>query len=169
MSTMVTGREYATVREISGPLLFIGRTTGVAYGEVVKVKTPTGEERTGQVLEVGEGFAVVQVFEGTAGLDVSTTIVRFAGETLRFPVSMDLLGRIFDGSGKPVDGGPDIIPEDEWDIHGAPINPYARAYPSEFIQTGLSAIDGMNTLVRGQKLPLFSGSGLPHNLSLIHI
>ncbi|HID18016.1 TPA: V-type ATP synthase subunit B, partial [Candidatus Bathyarchaeota archaeon] len=160
----MTGKEYSTVREIAGPLLFIERTSGVAYGEVVKVRTPTGEERTGQVLEVGEGFAVVQVFEGTSGLDVSATMVKFAGETLKFPVSMDIMGRIFDGSGKPVDGGPEIVPEDEWDIHGAPINPYARAYPSEFIQTGLSCIDGMNTLVRGQKLPLFSGSGLPHNL-----
>ncbi len=161
---LLSGKEYSTVREISGPLLFIERTTGIAYGEVVKVRTPAGEERTGQVLEVGEGFAVVQVFEGTGGLDVSTTMVRFTGETLKFPVSQDMLGRIFDGSGKPIDGGPEIIPEDEWDIHGAPINPYARAYPSEFIQTGISAIDGMNTLVRGQKLPLFSGSGLPHNM-----
>jgi V/A-type H+-transporting ATPase subunit B len=164
MSMLITGKEYSTVREIAGPLLFIERTSGVAYGEVVKVRTPTGEERTGQVLEVGEGFAVVQVFEGTSGLDVSATMVKFAGETLKFPVSIDIMGRIFDGSGKPVDGGPEIVPEDEWDIHGAPINPYARAYPSEFIQTGLSCIDGMNTLVRGQKLPLFSGSGLPHNL-----
>ncbi|RLI29465.1 MAG: V-type ATP synthase subunit B [Candidatus Hecatellales archaeon] len=161
---VVAGKEYSTVKEIAGPLLFVERTSGIAYGEVVKVKTPAGEERTGQVLEVGEGFAVVQVFEGTSGLDVSSTVVRFAGETLRFPVSMDIMGRIFDGSGKPIDGGPEVIPEDEWDIHGAPINPYSRAYPSEFIQTGLSAIDGMNTLVRGQKLPLFSGSGLPHNM-----
>ncbi|WP_309493081.1 V-type ATP synthase subunit B [Candidatus Hecatella orcuttiae] len=161
---LLTGKEYATLTEISGPLLFIERTSGIAFGEVVKVRTPDGEERSGQVLEVGEDMAVVQVFEGTSGLDVSKTTVRFTGETLRFPVSVDILGRIFDGSGKPVDGGPEIIPEDELDIHGAAINPYSRAFPSEFIQTGVSSIDGMNTLVRGQKLPLFSGSGLPHNL-----
>ena len=164
MSTaLLTEREYRTVGKIAGPLLFVERTRGIAYGEVVKIVTPSGEERRGQVLEVGEETAVIQVFEGTRGLDISQTAVRFSGETLKFPVSQDMLGRIFDGSGKPVDGGPPIIPEDELDIYGAPMNPCSRAYPSEFIQTGLSSIDGMNTLVRGQKLPLFSGSGLPHN------
>ncbi|MEM3737236.1 MAG: V-type ATP synthase subunit B [Candidatus Bathyarchaeia archaeon] len=160
---LLTGKEHRTINEIAGPLLFVERTSGVAFGEVVKIVTPSGEERRGQVLEVGEGVAVIQVFEGTGGLDISRTLVRFSGETLKFPVSQDMVGRIFDGSGKPVDGGPEIIPEDELDIHGAPMNPYSRAVPSEFIQTGISSIDGMNTLVRGQKLPLFSGSGLPHN------
>lgn len=164
MSTpFLTGREYKTVGEIAGPLLFVERTSEIAFGEVVRVTTPSGELRRGQVLEVNEGTAVIQVFEGTAGLDVASTGVRFTGETLKFPVSQDMVGRIFDGSGRPIDDGPEIIPEDVLDIHGAPINPYSRAPPSEFIQTGLSSLDGMNTLVRGQKLPLFSASGLPHN------
>lgn len=167
MSTI--GREYSTIREISGPLLFVESVRGVGYGELVRVSTPGGEERRGQVLEVSENVAVVQVFEGTSGLDVSRTTVKFSGETIKLPVSSDVLGRILDGSGRPIDGGPRIIPEDYWDVHGAPINPYARAYPREFIQTGISAIDGMNTLVRGQKLPLFSGSGLPHNITAAQI
>ncbi|MFQ5762007.1 MAG: V-type ATP synthase subunit B, partial [Candidatus Bathyarchaeia archaeon] len=159
----VPGREYRTVGEIAGPLLFVERTREIAFGEVVRIETPSGETRRGQVLEVSEDMAVVQVFEGTSGLDVSSTAVRFTGETLKLPVSYDMMGRVFDGSGKPVDGGPEILPEDQRSIHGEPINPYSRAHPSEFIQTGVSSIDGMNTLVRGQKLPLFSGSGLPHN------
>jgi len=167
MSTI--GREYSTIREISGPLLFVEHIRGVGYGELVRVSTPVGEERRGQVLEVSENVAVVQVFEGTSGLDISRTTVKFSGETIKLPVSSDMLGRILDGSGRPIDGGPRIIPEDYWDVHGAPINPYARAYPREFIQTGISAIDGMNTLVRGQKLPLFSGSGLPHNITAAQI
>jgi len=167
MSTI--GREYSTIHEISGPLLFVEHVRGVGYGELVRVSTPAGEERRGQVLEVSENVAVVQVFEGTSGLDISRTTVKFSGETIKLPVSSDMLGRIFDGSGRPIDGGPRIIPEDYWDVHGAPINPYARAYPREFIQTGISAIDGMNTLVRGQKLPLFSGSGLPHNITAAQI
>jgi V/A-type H+-transporting ATPase subunit B len=137
--------------------------TGVGFGELVRVVAPDGNERRGQVLEVSDKMAVVQVFEGTSGLDVKETSVRFAGETIKLAVSSDMLGRVFDGSGTPIDGGPNIIPEDYWDVHGAPINPYARTYPREFIQTGVSAIDGMNTLVRGQKLPFFSGAGLPHN------
>jgi len=157
-------REYCTIHEISGPLLFLYRVTNVGYGELVKVITPNGEERRGQVLESSEDYVVIQVFEGTSGLDVESTKVRFTGETIKLPVSSDMLGRIFDGKGEPIDGGPKIIPEDYWDVHGAPINPYAREYPRDFIQTGISAIDGMNTLVRGQKLPLFSGSGLPHNI-----
>jgi len=161
--TAITGAEYLTVNEISGPLLFVERTSGIAYGEVVSVMTPSGEKRRGQVVEVGEEKAVLQVFEGTAGLDISKTSVRFTGETLKFPVSADVVGRTFDGSGTLMDGGPEIIPDEERDIHGESINPFSRAHPSEFIQTGLSCIDGMNTLVRGQKLPLFSGSGLPHN------
>ncbi len=167
MSTV--GREYSTIREISGPLLFVESVRGVGYGELVRVSTPSGEERRGQVLEVSENVAVVQVFEGTSGLDVSRTTVKFSGETIKLPVSSDMLGRILDGSGRTIDGGPRIIAEDYWDVHGAPLNPYARAYPREFIQTGISAIDGMNTLVRGQKLPLFSGSGLPHNITAAQI
>ncbi len=156
-------RVYATIRGISGPLLFVENVQNVSYGELVTITTPTGEKRRGQVLEASLDKAVIQVFEGTRGLDITSTTVQFTGETIKLPVSQDMLGRIFDGSGQPIDGGPPLIPEDEFDIHGAPINPYSRAYPSEFIQTGLSVIDGMNTLVRGQKLPLFSGSGLPHN------
>jgi len=161
MSVVV--REYSTVNQISGPLLFVRNVRNVGYGELVRIRTPTGEERRGQVLEARSDLAVVQVFEGTSGLDVSTTSVRFLGETVKLPVSSDLLGRILDGSGRPIDGGPRIIPDEYWDVQGAPINPYARTYPREFIQTGISAIDGMNTLVRGQKLPIFSGAGLPHN------
>jgi V/A-type H+-transporting ATPase subunit B len=156
-------REYKTVGRISGPLLFVEAVRGVGFGELVRIVAPDGSERRGQVLEVSDKMAVVQVFEGTSGLDVEGTAVRFAGETIKLPVSSDMLGRVLDGSGVPIDGGPKIIPEDYLDVHGAPINPYARTYPREFIQTGVSAIDGMNTLVRGQKLPFFSGAGLPHN------
>jgi V/A-type H+-transporting ATPase subunit B len=156
-------REYKTIARISGPLLFVEAVKGVGFGELVRIVAPDGSERRGQVLEVSDKMAVVQVFEGTSGLDVKGTAVRFAGQTIKLAVSSDMLGRVFDGSGVPIDGGPDIIPEDYWDVHGAPINPYARTYPREFIQTGISAIDGMNTLVRGQKLPFFSGAGLPHN------
>ncbi|WP_456467406.1 V-type ATP synthase subunit B [Methanopyrus sp.] len=157
------GKEYTTISEISGPLMVVEGVEGAKYGEVVEVELPTGEVRHGQVLETREDAAVVQVFEGTSGIDATSTKVRFTGETLKIPVSTDLLGRILNGRGEPIDGGPEIVPEDELDIHGAPINPAARKYPSDFIQTGISAIDGMNTLVRGQKLPIFSGSGLPHN------
>jgi V/A-type H+-transporting ATPase subunit B len=144
-------------------LLFVEAVKDVGYNELVKVIAPDGSERRGQILEVSDKMAVVQVFEGTSGLDVKGTAVRFTGETIKLPVSSDMLGRVLDGSGTPIDGGPNIIPEDYWDVHGAPINPCARTYPREFIQTGVSAIDGMNTLVRGQKLPFFSGAGLPHN------
>jgi len=161
---MSMSRTLHTIKSITGPLIFIERPTGISYGELVIIETPSGEERRGQVLDVTEDSAIIQVFEGTSGLDVGKTAVRAAGERLRLPVALDMLGRIFDGSGRPIDGGPDIIPEDELDIHGSPINPYAREYPRDPIQTGISAIDGMNTLVRGQKLPLFSGSGLPHNI-----
>jgi V/A-type H+/Na+-transporting ATPase subunit B len=159
----LAGLEYTTIREISGPLLFVESVRGVGYGELARIRTPSGEERRGQVLEIGGGVAVVQVFEGTTGLDVAKTRIRFTGETIKLPVSTDMLGRIFDGSGRPIDGGPRIIPDDYLDVNGNPINPFAREYPREFIQTGISTIDGMNTLVRGQKLPLFSASGLPHN------
>jgi len=156
-------REYRTVTRISGPLVFVEAVKGVGFGELVRIVAPDGSERRGQILEVSDRMAVVQVFEGTSGLDIERTAVRFSGETIKLAVSSDMLGRVLDGSGTPIDGGPNIIPEDYWDVHGAPINPYARTYPREFIQTGISAIDGMNTLVRGQKLPLFSAAGLPHN------
>jgi len=155
--------EYKTIREIKGPLLIVENTKDVAYGEVVKIRGPDGKERLGQVLEARENMAIVQVFEGTRGLDVKSTTVKFLGETLKIGVSLEMLGRVFDGTGRPIDGGPDIIPEEMRDINGYPINPSAREYPREFIQTGISTIDGMNTLVRGQKLPIFSGSGMPHN------
>ncbi len=155
--------EYRTIREIKGPLLIVENTKDVAYGEVVKIKGPDGKERLGQVLEARENMAIVQVFEGTRGLDVKSTTVKFLGETLKIGVSLEMLGRVFDGTGRAIDGGPEIIPEDTRDINGYPINPSSREYPREFIQTGISTIDGMNTLVRGQKLPIFSGSGMPHN------
>lgn len=159
-----SGRTFLTIREISGPLVFVESVTGVGYGELVEVTTPSGQERTGQVIDVSEDITIVQVFEGTSDLDTKTTTVRFTGETIKLPVSMDMLGRVFTGGGKPADGGPSIIPEDYWDIHGYPINPYSRIHPTDFIQTGISVIDGMNPLVLGQKLPLFSGSGLPHKI-----
>ncbi len=156
-------QEYTSVCEVAGPLMIVENVRGVSYGEVVEIELPSGEKRRGQVLEAAENRAVVQVFEGTRGINTSTTKVRFTGETVKLGVSSEMLGRILDGTGRPIDKGPKIIPEDEFDIHGYPINPTAREYPREFIQTGISTIDGMNTLVRGQKLPIFSGSGLPHN------
>jgi len=154
--------EYSTIREISGPLMIVEKVKNVGYGEVVEVIVSDNETRLGQVLETSTDMVVIQVFEGTTGLDTHNTRVRFTGEPIKLPVSEDMLGRVFTGIGKPIDG-PEIIPEDELDVNGSPINPYAREYPRDFIQTGISTIDGMNTLVRGQKLPIFSGSGLPHN------
>jgi len=156
-------KEYTRVSEIRGPLIIVEGISRVAYDEVVEIELSTGERRRGRVLEVTRNAAVVQVFEGTAGISTVGAKVRFLGRTLEMPVSEDMLGRIFDALGKPIDGGPDIVAEEKYDINGAPINPAVRAYPEDFIQTGVSAIDGMNTLVRGQKLPIFSGSGLPHN------
>ncbi len=156
-------KEYTSVSEVYGPLMIVDKVRGVSYGEVVEIELPSGEKRRGQVLEALEDRAVVQVFEGTRGIDTLKTKVRFTGETVRIPVSTEMLGRIFDGTGKPIDKGPPIIAEDELEINGNPINPKSREYPRDFIQTGISTIDGMNTLVRGQKLPIFSGSGLPHN------
>jgi len=155
--------EYSTVSKVSGPLMVVDGVKGAAYGEVVQVRPPSGRLRLGQVLEAHIDKAVVQVFEGTKGIDTDATSVRFTGETMKIPLSIDMLGRVFDGTGRPIDEGPDIIPEMRRDINGEPINPTAREYPKEFIQTGISTIDGMNTLVRGQKLPIFSASGLPHN------
>jgi len=155
--------EYTTVTEVAGPLMIVDNIKDVAYNEVVKIRTAEGEERTGQVLEAYLDKAVVQVFEGTRGLDTKITSARFIGETMKLGVTKDMLGRVFDGTGNPIDNAPAIIPEERRDINGNPINPYSREYPREFIQTGISTIDGLNTLVRGQKLPIFSGSGLPHN------
>src|SRR4030042_5111728 len=155
--------EYTTVTEVAGPLMIVEGIKDVAFNEVVRIKTSTGEERMGQVLEAFLNKAVIQVFEGTKGLDTLKTSVRFIGETMKLGVSKEMLGRIFDGTGNPLDNAPPIIPEARIDINGNPINPYSREYPREFIQTGISTIDGLNTLVRGQKLPIFSGAGLPHN------
>jgi V/A-type H+-transporting ATPase subunit B len=156
-------KEYLTIRHITGPLVLVEEIEGAKYEEIVEVVLPSGEVRRGRVLEVDRDKALVQLFEGTTGVDVFHSKVRFLGKGIEIGLSPDMLGRVFDGLGRPIDDGPKIIPEERRDINGNPYNPTARAYPSEFIQTGLSAIDGLNTLVRGQKLPIFSGSGLPHN------
>ncbi|WP_256296145.1 ATP synthase subunit B [Haloarchaeobius salinus] len=155
-------KEYQTITEISGPLVFAEVDEDIGYDEIVEIETPNGDIKRGQILESSSGLVAIQVFEGTEGIDTNSS-VRFLGETMKMPVTEDLLGRVLDGSGNPIDGGPDIVPDERRDIVGAAINPYAREYPEEFIQTGISGIDGMNTLVRGQKLPIFSASGLPHN------
>jgi V/A-type H+/Na+-transporting ATPase subunit B len=154
-------KEYRTLARIAGPLVFIERIRGVAFGEIVEITGPDGEVHLGQVLEVDKNLGVVQVFAGTSGLDLARTRVRFTGDVARLDVSLSMLGRALNGSGQPIDGGPPIIPETSLDINGLPINPSVRTHPSEFIQTGVSAIDGLNTLTRGQKLPIFSGAGLP--------
>ncbi|RJR30823.1 MAG: V-type ATP synthase subunit B [Candidatus Latescibacterota bacterium] len=158
---MVT--EYTTIREIVGPLVLLDRVEHATYEELVEVELPGGELRRGKVLEVDRDRVLVQLFEGTRGVDTAKTRVRFLGRGLELAVSPDILGRIFNGLGAPIDDGPRLIAEHTLDINGNPINPYARVYPKEFIQTGISAIDGLNTLVRGQKLPIFSGFGLPHS------
>jgi V/A-type H+-transporting ATPase subunit B len=155
-------KEYLTVSNITGPLVFVEKIADVKYGELVEIETADGLLRRGSVLDISTDRAVVQVFEGTTGLDIDKSRVRFLGRSQKLGVSEEIVGRIFDGSGNPKDKGPQIIPDKMLDINGNPINPQARDYPSEFIQTGISSIDGMNPLVRGQKLPLFSGSGLPH-------
>ena len=155
-------KEYLTISQISGPLVLVEKTSDVKYGEIVHIEIPTGEIRRGRVLEVSYDKALVQVFEGTKGIDVFKSKVKFLGKGIELALSEDLIGRTFDGFGRPKDDGPAVIPKKFKDINGNPINPTSRNYPSEFIQTGISAIDGMNTLVRGQKLPIFSGSGLPH-------
>ena len=156
------GIKYSTVSEIAGPLLIVEGVREVGYGEIVRIES-NGEKRMGQVLEAAEGKAVIQVFEGTRGLDTKNTSVIFTGKPMEIGVSIEMLGRVFDGKGIPIDGSPSPIPEDIRNVNGFPINPSAREYPREPIQTGISTIDGMNTLVRGQKLPIFSGAGLPHN------
>lgn len=160
--TLLRSREYQGIQEIKGPLIFVENIHNVGYNELVEISGHP-EERLGMILEANEGAAVIQVFEGTTGLTLPDTTLRFCGEPLKLPVCQEMLGRVFNGLGQPIDGGPDPITEERWDVNGMPINPTARTYPTKFIQTGISAIDGMNTLVRGQKLPIFSGSGLPHN------
>ena len=156
--------EYTNLSGISGPLLFVQGVKGVGYGDLVEIRNGSGEVRTGQTLEVDEEMAVVQVFEGTTGLSIKGTRTTFIGKPLEIPTHREMLGRVFDGLGRPIDGAPQVISGLMMNINGLPINPYTREYPRDFIQTGISAIDGMNTLIRGQKLPIFSGSGMPHNL-----
>ena len=156
-------KEYKTITEVSGPLILVEGVEGVKYEELVEVELASGETRRGRVLEVDRDRALIQIFEGTRGIDIPGSKIRFLARGIELSLSKDMLGRVFDGLGRPIDGGPKIIPEERRDIAGAPLNPYARNYPNEFIQTGISSIDGLNTLVRGQKLPIFSGSGLPHN------
>lgn len=163
-SRSVGGIEYTKVAEIKGPLIILEGVTRSAFDEMVEISIPSGEIRLGKVLEVGGGRAVVQVFEGTTGLSIVGTKARFLGKTMETPVSEEILGRVFDGIGRPLDNLPEPVGKDFRDVNGQPINPERRDYPTDFIQTGVSVIDGMNTLVRGQKLPIFSGAGLPHNM-----
>jgi len=155
-------KEYLSIREISGPLMIVENVEGIKYEELAEIELLNGEIRRGRVLEVDEDRALLQLFEGSTGINLHESRVRFLGRGIELGVSLDMLGRIFDGLGRPIDGGPRLLSEKKEDITGRPINPTSRDYPSEFIQVGISAIDGMNTLVRGQKLPIFSGSGLPH-------
>ena len=155
-------KEYRTIQEVNGPLMVVRRVSGVTYDELGEIELPDGTVRRCQVLEVNGDNAVVQLFESSAGINLAESKVRFLGHPLQLGVSGDMLGRVFNGMGKPIDGGPEILAEEYRDINGLPMNPAARDYPNEFIQTGISTIDGLNTLVRGQKLPIFSGSGLPH-------
>lgn len=155
-------KEYKTIRQIASPLMVVDHVDGVTYDELAEIELPSGETRRCKVLEVEGDRAVVQLFESAQGINLAESKVRFLGHPLELAVSEDMLGRVFNGMGEPIDGGPDILAEAHRDINGLPMNPAARAYPAEFIQTGVSTIDGLNTLVRGQKLPIFSGSGLPH-------
>lgn len=155
-------REYKTIQEVNGPLMVVRKVQGVTYDELGEIELPNGDLRHCKVLEVNGDNAVVQLFEPSAGINLADSKVRFLGHPLQLGVSAEMLGRVFNGMGHPIDGGPDILPDEYRDINGLPMNPAARDYPNEFIQTGISAIDGLNTLVRGQKLPIFSGSGLPH-------
>ncbi|PLW80170.1 V-type ATP synthase subunit B [Candidatus Woesearchaeota archaeon] len=155
-------KEYKTIERVAGPLVFVKKTDPVGYGDLVKISLPDGSMKNGQVLDTSEEMVVVQVFEGTAGINRESGVT-FLGENIKLPVSEDMLGRILNGAGKPIDGGAEIIPEESRDIIGAAMNPYSRQSPEDFVQTGISTIDATNTLVRGQKLPIFSGSGLPHS------
>ena len=156
-------KEYRTIKEVAGPLMMVSDVENVKYDELGEIELPNGETRRCKVLEINETNALVQLFENSAGINLAGSKVRFLGRGTELPVSPDILSRVFDGLGRPIDGGPEIIPEKRMDINGRPMNPAARNYPQEFIQTGVSAIDGLNTLVRGQKLPIFSASGLPHS------
>ncbi|TFG60049.1 MAG: V-type ATP synthase subunit B, partial [Spirochaetales bacterium] len=160
---LMSGREYRGVDRIDGPLVFIRKTHPVGYQELVECVDSQGEIRLGMVLDTSDTEVVIQVFEGTSGLNLPGTSVRFRGEPLTLSVSKKMLGRVFNGLGLPIDDGPPPPGDAELDVNGKPINPTAREYPRDFIQTGISVIDGMNTLIRGQKLPIFSGNGLPHN------
>ena len=162
-------KEYRSIQEVAGPLMLVTGVEGVTYDELGEIELSNGETRRCKVLEVNGDTALVQLFESSTGINLAESKVRFLGKSLDFGVSPDILGRVFSGMGKPIDGGPEIIPEKRMDINGAPINPAAREYPAEFIQTGVSAIDGLNTLVRGQKLPIFSASGLPHSQLAVQI
>lgn len=155
-------KEYRTIQEVAGPLMLVQGVENVTYDELGEIKLANGEKRRCKVLEVDGNTALLQLFENAAGINLSNSKVRFLGRTMELGVSPDMLGRVFDGLGQPIDGGPEILPEERRDINGLPMNPAARSYPQEFIQTGISAIDGLNTLVRGQKLPIFSASGMPH-------
>lgn len=155
-------KEYRTIQEVAGPLMLLKQVEGVTYNELGEIELSNGEKRRCRVLEINGTDALVQLFESSTGINLAESKVRFLGRQMELGVSEDMLGRVFDGLGRPIDGGPEIIPEKRMDVNGTPINPAARAYPQEFIQTGVSAIDGLNTLVRGQKLPIFSASGLPH-------
>jgi V/A-type H+-transporting ATPase subunit B len=161
--SMKSGQEVVGVARIEGPILVVEGAQNVSYDEVVEIRDGQGRMRQGRVLEVGEKFAVIQIFAGSTGLSIDGTSVRFIGDTLRVPVSEEMLGRVFDGLGNPLDGGPRPLTDTFADVNGAPINPTARVYPRDYIQTGISTIDGLNTLLRGQKLPIFSGAGLPHD------
>ncbi|MFA5108260.1 MAG: V-type ATP synthase subunit B [Candidatus Micrarchaeia archaeon] len=162
-------KEYKTISKIAGPLVFVSDVKNVAYNELVQISLSNGERRFGQVLESSKGLAVVQIFGPTAGINVSDTTAKFLGETIKLGVSTEMLGRVFDGMGRPKDKGPKINAEKRIDINGEPLNPFSRDFPKDFIQTGMSTIDGLNTLIRGQKLPIFSGSGLPHNALAVQI
>src|SRR5512141_1657453 len=161
--TLLGGQEVVGVGRIEGPIIFVEGAANVGYDEVVEIVDSAGRLRRGRVLEVGEKTTVVQVFAGTTGLSIDGTRVRFLGGTLHIPVAEEMLGRVFDGLGMPLDNGPQPLTDRYGDVNGQPINPTARVYPRDFIQTGISAIDGLNTLLRGQKLPLFSGAGIPHD------
>ena len=162
-ATVLGGQEVVGVGRIEGPIVIVEGATNVSYDEVVEIRDGKGNLRRGRVLEVGEDMAVIQVFAGSTGLSIDETRIRFLGETLHMPVAEEMLGRIFDGLGNPIDGGPEPLTDTYADVNGQPINPTARIYPRDYIQTGISTIDGLNTLLRGQKLPIFSGAGLPHD------
>lgn len=154
-------KEYRTIQEVAGPLMLVRGVENVTYDELGEIELASGETRRCKVLEINGNDALVQLFESSTGINLSNSKVRFLGRSMELGVSEDMLGRVFDGLGRPIDNGPQILPQARMDINGLPMNPAARSYPEEFIQTGVSAIDGLNTLVRGQKLPIFSASGLP--------